>query len=387
MKADSKFARLVLVSPWPLFLFLVIPIIAIVSVSLHVIIPVVGSPMPLLINNICFALLVGCRLLRYLAGLKKGLRYDELSGKPEQPVLDLASVSEVRSKLRSAGFLFEPAGNYGEKRDPGYLGTTVMYAGLFILLAVGSWDNLQHFSGVVLDGMGPTTDLNKVQSYRVVNKGPLSAPKTLPRMQIVNQYLPSGAYPLGATEVILGSADGKAQRLLLEAGKPIAYGDYDIYMSKLVFEPEIVIRRPDSKPLFDSVVQLNQLVQKRGAYSFYGAFEGYNLAGGVYFQPETSALLVVVSRNGQKVVTEMAFQVDQQVEQGDFIISCAKMGQWSQIHVVHRRHKALLMASGLLALIGLLLRLAVRPQRVWLEERAQRCRVWAVGDSVVKLLK
>ena len=387
MKADTTFSRLFLVSPWPLFLLLIIPFLAVLSLTLHIVIPIIGSPIPLLLNNVCFACVVGCRLLRYLAAWKRGIRYGAMNGQPGESLAYAVSVAEARSVFQNAGFAFDAEGNYGERRDAGYIGTTVMYAGLFLLLSVGSWDNLQHFSGVLLDGMGPTTDLNKVQSYRVINKGPLSAPTTLPRMQILNQYLPSGAYPLGATEVVLGSDDGKGLKVLLEAGKPIASGDYDIYMSKLVFEPEIVIERPDSKPLFDSVVPLNQLVQKRGEYSFYGMFEGYNLAGGVYFRPETSSLLVVVSRNGQKVVSEMAFQVDQQVRQGDFIISCAKMGQWSEIHVVHRRHKLLLMLGGLVALICLLLRLAVRAQRVWLEEDGQGCRVSTVGNLAARLLR
>jgi len=127
-------------------------------------------------------------------------------------------------------------------------------------------------------------------------------------------------------------------------------------------------------------------VQKRGVYSFYGLFQGYNIAGGVYYQPEKSSLLVVISRNEKKVVTEMAFQVDQEVKQGEFIISCSKMGQWSEIHVVHRRHKALLVIGGIIAAFGLLLRIAVRPQRVWLEETAEGCRLRETGGEAAQLL-
>jgi hypothetical protein len=285
--------------------------------------------------------------------------------------------------LTGAGYTFDPTGTYGEQRDHGYLGTTLMYSGLFILLAVGSWDNLRQFSGVILDGMGPATNLNNPGSYRSITKGPFAAePTSLPRMQITNQYPPDDTYPMGATELSLIPEEGKGRKLLLKPRDPVSYGAYDIYMAKLVFEPEIVIKRSDTnQPLFDSVVTLNPLVQKRGVYSFYGLFQGYNLAGGVYYQPEKNSLLVVISRNEKKVVTEMAFQVDQQVEQGDFIISCAKMGQWSEIHVVHRRHKSLLLLGAVIALIGLTLRVAIRPQRVWLEETGDGCTVWTAGKA------
>ena len=40
------------------------------------------------------------------------------------------------------------------------------------------------------------------------------------------------------------------------------------------------------------------------------------LVGGVYYQPEKSTLMVVISRGDKKVVTDMTFQVDQQVAAG-----------------------------------------------------------------------
>jgi len=346
------------------------------------------STTPLFVNNICFAVVTACRLLRYLAGMKKNIRYGAAHGKPRQGVIHSTPVAQLRVVLSDVGYVFTADGGYGEKRDRGYIGTAVMYGGLLILLVVGIWDNSGYFSGILLDGMGPETNLNKAESYRSISKGPLAAiPTSLPRMRIINQHMPDGTYPRGATDIALISEDGTARMLTLKPGELAQQcGAYDLYMTKLVFEPEIVIRRPDSKPLFDSIVPLNPLVQKRGAYSFYGFFEGYNLAGGVYYQPEKSTLLVVVSRNGMKVVTEMAFQVDQQVKQGDFIVSCAKMGQWSEIHVVHRRHKGLLMLGGIAALMGLLLRITIRPQRVWLEEATGGCMVRISDKATLKLL-
>jgi NADH:ubiquinone oxidoreductase subunit 2 (subunit N) len=55
------------------------------------------------------------------------------------------------------------------------------------------------------------------------------------------------------------------------------------------------------------------------------------------------------------------------------------MGQWSEIQVIHRRHKRLLIFGGVIAIIGLLLRIAIRPQRVWLEEIADGCTIRSSG--------
>ena len=196
MKAESKLSRLVLVSPWFLLIFLVIPLLVILSVTLHFRLPLVGSTTPLLVNNVCFALFVACRLLRYLAGMRKSVRYGAACCRPRQSVTLPLPVAEVRAMLGRAGYSFDADGSYCEKRDIGYLGTTVMYGGLLILLSVGSWDNLRQFSGVLLDGMGPATSLNKVESYRRINKGPLAAsPVSLPRMQIISQSPPGQHIP------------------------------------------------------------------------------------------------------------------------------------------------------------------------------------------------
>ncbi|HEY4744540.1 MAG TPA: hypothetical protein VIH45_07765 [Desulfuromonadaceae bacterium] len=378
MKAASRLSRLLLVSPWPLLFFLVIPLLVILSVTLNFRVFLLGSTKPLLINNLCFAAVAGCRVLHYLGRLKKTIRYGSAGRRPRKSATFPLSLTEARASFAESGYHFDRAGNYGEKRDLGYVGITALYGGLFLLLAIGSWDNLRQFSGVVLDGMGPATDLNKTGSYRTITKGPLAAiPTSLPRMQIIKQYLPDSVYPMGATDVALYPEEGKARAFLLKPREPVSYGAYDIYMAKLVFEPQIVIKRRDNRqPVFNSIVTLNPLVQKRGVYSFYGLFQGYSLGGGVYYQPEKSNLMLVVTKGNEKVVSDMVFQADQEVTHGDFIISCEKMGQWSEIHVVHRRHKGLLVLGGIVALVGLVLRLAIRPQRVWLEETADGCRVW-----------
>jgi hypothetical protein len=389
MKADSKLSRLVLVSPWTLLIFLVIPLLVILSVTQHIRLPLVGSSTALFVNNIFFAFLVACRLIRYLAGLNKSIRYGAAWCRPRQSVALPAPVEKVRTLLGNAGYSFDAGGRYGEKRDLGYIGTTVLYGGLLILLFVGSWDNLRQFSGVLLDGMGPATSLNKVESYLRISKGPLSTSLvSLPRMQIISQSLPDSTNPKGTTEVALIADNGKVQNFTLIPGNPVSYGAFEISMTKFVFHPQIVIKdRESGVILYDGFVTLDPLVQKRGVYSFYGLFQGVILDGGVYYQPERNMLMVVITRGGKKVVTDLAFQVDQQVVKGDYILSCAKLGHWSEIHVIRSRHKVLLIIGGVLGVIGLLLRISIRPQRVWLEEVAEGCTIWSSDKETLNRLK
>jgi cytochrome c biogenesis protein ResB len=47
----------------------------------------------------------------------------------------------------------------------------------------------------------------------------------------------------------------------------------------------------------------------------------------------------------------------------------------------------LLWVGGFIALLGLIMRIAFRPQRVWLEETPEGCRVWVVGKEAKSRLK
>jgi hypothetical protein len=386
MNVVSKLSRLILYSPWLLLVFLAAPIVVILNLRFHLEIPLVGRL--LLVNNIVFAFLVGLRLVRYLSGMKRGIRYGADVPRSASVFDCQLPVARAREVLTGAGYTFAHGGGYGEKHDLGYLGATILYGGLFLLLATGSWDNVRRFGGTLLDSVGPATKLSRLESYRSLTMGPLPArPDSLPQMRILNQILPDSTYPKGATEIALIPEQGPPVTTVLMPTVPFRYGAYDIYMSKLVFEPQIVIRTKDERTLFDGFVRLDPLVQKRGDFSFYGLFQGPEVGGGGYYQPEKNLLMVVISRNGKKEVTEMRFQVDQQVVSGDYLLSCAKMGQWSEIHVVHRRHRGLLILGGIIALLGLALRVAVRSQRVWLDEAAGGCRVTALGPEAEQLLQ
>ena len=158
-------------------------------------------------------------------------------------------------------------------------------------------------------------------------------------------------------------------------------------MAKLIFEPQIMIKTDKGQTVISQFVKLHPMVEKLGGFSFFGTFVQANLAGDVYYQPEKSRLKVIMRRDGKRVMdAELIFQGERLVGQADLVLTCEKMGQWSEIRVIRRRHMPLLAVGGVIALLGLLLRIAVKSRRVWLEEAPQGCLVKTGDREALTLL-
>ena len=389
MKIESKLSRLLLVSPWIFLLFLIIPIIVILSIVFHIPSPLATSKYPLLINNACFSLFVLIRFCYYLTGLKNKIRYGSENGVPQRSSKIALSIDSARSSLLDAGYFFDTAGTYGEKRDYGYVGTVLMYAGFFIVLFTGSLDNMYQFSGKMQHGVGSPIDLRKMTVFNKVSVGPIASDlSALPQMKILKQFFPSATYPKGAIEAVFKFPEGKEHLVLLKSPEPYRAGGYDIYMSKMVYEPEISITINDSKPVFRGKVILNQFPTNDNRFGFYGTFVEGLIDGKVYFQPENSLLKVTVNQGPQQLLdTELVFQSDRLSRSANFAVTCEKMGVWSEIYVVHGRHMSVIFFGGLVVIIGLLMRITIRPQRVWIEEVPDGCVVRSVGKEAEGRLK
>jgi len=242
MKTDSKFFRFTFTSPWPLLVFLIIPFLFILSIRFHLQLPLVGSTSSVLYNNAFLSLFVALRVIYYLRGLTRTIRYGADRGIPKASTETARSVSEIKSRLTESGFQFDNAGSYAEKRDLGYLGTALLYAGLLIVFSTGTLDNMRQFSGTFLHGVGMALDLNTNDRYRALATGPFTtAPTTLPKMKIMSHLLPDATYPLGAAEVVFINPTGKEHRVILKAPDPYRAGNFDIYMARMLYEPTISV--------------------------------------------------------------------------------------------------------------------------------------------------
>jgi hypothetical protein len=394
MHNESKLRRFLLRSPVPLIIFIIIPVALVLKTVFHLPVPFRITQRLLLYNNIGLLLALGARFSYYLAGLRRGVRYGESARPAKQPLTPALPAVEVRGQLAGAGFHWNADGSYGEKHEPGYLGTILIYGGLFLLLGIGTYENLAQFSGTLLHGVGLPADLSKRGTFNPLFKGILSSQSGLPRLEVTKQVFPNQTYPKGASDIVLLSKDNTpvgSATIVGGGAEPYEYKGYDIYLAKQLVDIALNVRDrkdPDRTVFYDSV-KFSPLWKKEGDYSMYATFA---MPGGVdgeaYYNPDKKAFRFVLTRGGKPYLdTDYILHQYRSKEVGPYRMSIDAMGNWSEIHVVRRRHMELLWVGGIIAVIGLLVRIAFRPQRVWLEDAPDGCRVWAVGGEAKGRLK
>jgi hypothetical protein len=306
-------------------------------------------------------------------------------------VIDLdRPIPELKRELDGAGYCFDTAGRYGEKRDLGYLGTTVLYGGLLLLLLVGSYDYLREYSIMVRVGVGEPMSLDGKGLVGGFEAGGLAAASRLPLLQVRKQILPNAQWPKGASEIVLLSKERKElAKGTIAPGKPFRYGSLDFNMTSFIFDALIVIREGQSI-VYDSFIKFLPLQQKKDAYSYVASLRNDQfpgVKGTAWLNPEKKAVRVEAKLGEKKSVdVEMELWGKNKITQGEYIASLEGLAQWSEIRVARGRHRVMLMIGAVLAVLGGLLRIVIRPQRVWLEEAGQGCRVRAVGGKTLRLL-
>jgi hypothetical protein len=386
--ATSRAKNLVLTSPYFLLIFLFVPAVTIVSFLLHL-----PFKMDLLLyNNIALLLCVALRFAWYLSRVKRSDRYGAECGEPKG-VVDLAQgAGDVRSELAERGYSFDAAGLYGEKPDLGYLGTLLLYGGLALLLLFGSYDNLWQFSGVVRLGIGDPAAINKPQSYGELIMGPAASLERLPRLQVRKLILPNKEWPKGAIELGLWTKEGRMLTSgLTTLGKSLRYGGFEYDMLKFSDVANLKVVDRANQVVFDGVLTMLPLPRKKGGYTHYTQVDDPNferVKGEAWFNPEKKSMKLVLQQDGKQVLdTEMDLWGKNLIKQGEYTASFPRLGQFAEIRVAHVRHFVMLKIGAVIALLGGLIRLLFRPQRVWLRENGAGCRVKAAGSAARKLLE
>ena len=393
MRNESKLLRFLLRSPFPLVIFFIIPAALVSSNLLHFPLPFRLTRQMLLYNNVALLLFLGARALAYLYGLRRKIRYGA-GARPAAAIQGQARpAAQLRERLAGAGFQLSDDGSYAEKPDRGYLGTLLIYAGLFLVLFIGTWENMTQFSGTLLHGIGIPADISKRGSYFPLLAGPMASPAGLPKLEVTKQVFASSTYPKGASDIVLWSKEGKplGNATLVGSGDPYRHKGYDIYLAKQLVDVALHLKdkqNPDKTMYYDSV-KLSPLWKKEGDYSMYGTFTvPGGLEGEAFYNPDRKAFKFTLVKEGKQVVdTEYVLYQYRSKEAGPYIMSLDALGNWSEIHVVRRRHMELLWVGGVIALIGLALRIAYRPQRVWLEEAPEGARVWTAGSEAKRLVE
>jgi hypothetical protein len=394
MQGQGKFSRtkrLLLTSPYVLPVFLIIPAYTVLGLKLQL--PVSGDL--LLANNGCFLVFIAIRFVWYALGLRKDIRYGADCRPPRNELALDRPVLQLKQGLAEGGYRFDTAGHYGEKRDIGYLGTTLLYGGLLLLLLFGSYDYLREYSIMVRIGVGEPMSLDGKGLVGVFEAGDLAATSNLPLLQVKNQILPNAQWPQGATEIALVSKERKVlAKGTIAPGKPLRYGGLDFNMSRFIFDTMIVIRALNSTApnaiVYEGFVKYFPLQVKQGEYSYFGGLANRTFTmvkGSAWLNPEKNTVRLDASLGGKKIVdTELALWGVNKKQQGEYLASLEGLAQWSEIRVARDRHRVMLMIGALLAVLGGLMRLVVRPQRVWLEEAGEGSRVRVSGGKTLRLL-
>lgn len=379
----TRIKKLLFTSTWLIPLFLIIPAFTILNLRLRL--PVSGNL--LLINNGCFALFIAMRFVWYLLKMRGEIRYGADRSVPKSVLTLDRPASQLQADLSVAGYRFDADGCYGEKRDLGYLGTTVLYGGLMVLLMFGSYDYMREYSVMGRLGVGEPMSLDGKGLLGEFEAGSLAGTSKLPQLQIRKQILPNSQWPNGATEIALLSKDRKElAKGTISPGKPFRYGGLDFHMTRFIFDALIVIKK-DKSIVYESFVKFIPLPQKKGVYSYYGSLKNdksENVGGVAWLNPENKAVRVEATLDGKKIIdTELELWGKNKITQGEYIAVLEGLAHWTEIRVARGRHRVMLMIGALLFMLGGITRLAVRPQRVWLEEAEEGCRVRAKGGKTL----
>jgi hypothetical protein len=381
MPTTSRLARVVLESPLFLLTFAVIPSALVMSRLLHTALPFHISVNMLLVNVGCLCCCVALRFVHYLIRLPRPVRYGAV-GRPATTAISCRCADDVRTDLRSSGYHFTEDGLYGEKHDFGYVGTLLLYGGLLLLSFTGVRDNLTQFSGTVVHGLGVPVALGNLNNYYPMIKGPLSSVSDLPLLGIEQQAFPNKANPKGASDIVLLSKNKKLlqKEELVAGGEPARYRGYEIYLAKMLVDAllQIKLNEGNGKIVFDDAIKLNPLLKNEGDYNYYGAFNSPDIGeGDLFYDASHNKFRISVTKGGKKLVdTVYEFQKYREKTEGQYTLKIAGMGRWSELHVVHKRNMKLIVIAGIIALLGLVARIVIRPQRVWLEEKPVGCRAW-----------
>jgi hypothetical protein len=390
MSENNKFSgvlRLFFTSPYLLLVFFVIPVYTVLKLKMHL--PVSGDL--LLGNNVLFCVCIALRVVWRLLRMRGNIRYGSESGQPTRTYELGQSVSRLRTELTGVRFNFDSSDHYGERRDLGYLGGTVLYIGLLILLAVGSYDYTHEYSVMCRLGVGEPAVLDGKGLIGEFEAGFFAGASKLPLLQVRKQILPNQQWPKGATEIALMSEDNKElAKSTIAPGKPFRYGRLEYHMTKFVFDALIVINEGNAI-IYESFVKFLPMVGKKGEFSYYGGLvnEHSGLVRGIALlnPADKKKIHVEATLSGNKIVdTDLELWGVNKKTQGKYVAKVDGLAQWSEIRIARGRHWVMLMIGAAFAVIGGFMRVAVRPQRVWLEEAGEGSLVRATGRKTLQLL-
>jgi hypothetical protein len=387
----SAVRKFVFTSPWLPLIFIALFAVAIYAEFTHFPTPSF-FPTPvrfILFNNLCLLLVIALRFIDQITRARKNFYYAAGDRAQRNDFISSVPIDTVRGELTKAGFRFDSNG-YGEKRTPSRWAMPLVYGGILLALLVGSYDNYWHISGVFFQGPGAPTQLSDESLYLNVVKGPLATLKSLPKLQVRKNIYKDPQWPNGAVELALLDKNNKVivKGTVGKDGKPLGYKGIEYHFTRFLTDIPLIIVSDDRQDEFQNHVKVKPLDTPEGNFTHYANFEGNSLLWDVLYDPATRTIKLLGGKDGKNVVNgEYRFGRDASVHMGRFSVSVPGLSEWAEIHVVHPRHMLLVLIGAGIMAAGILMRIIFRPQRVWLEEAPEGCRVWAVGGEARKAVE
>jgi hypothetical protein len=295
-------------------------------------------------------------------------------------------------ELASRGYAFGQEGVYGESADRGYNWGTLFLAGVILTLGTGSYDNLRQLSGTLRLSIGEPVKLFQRNAYVGLVTAPFAGLENLPyQLQITKQYLPSEQWPDGAADVAILERSGKELiHGTIAPEKPLLFDSFRVFTEGSVYEPWVVIATSGNHFVYGGWVKLRHDRTIKGPYRFSGTFsdEAMKVSGRGWYDPDSDRLRFEASKDGERIVdVVLGMGTEHRKESPGYVTTMLGVGKWTEIHFVRKRHPILLVFGAGMAVVGGILRLLYRPQRVWIQERSQGCRVRTTDRNVIELLK
>lgn len=363
-----------LTSPWVFPVFLLVPLLVIILRTLRFPFPVTNI---LLANNLLLLLYLAVRLVVLLRKAARPLRYDEDSRRPREGVAVPFAPDAARKLLDVSGYRFNAAGTYGERRDAGFWGTVLVHAGLILLLGFGSYDNTHMFTGSFLLGVGEPLPLYEKSVYGFWSKGLLTSYSDIDmKLRVKERFLPSERYPQGATEIVLLDRHGRElQQGIVDPQRPMSQGHYNVCMTRFVYDAWVVVTTTGNLVVFTDWIKLLPRPDTSGAYTHYNDFTSRDgkFAWRAWFDQNNDRLRFQIDREGARIVdVVLGMGSEARKEAGGFVSSLQGIGKWTEFRIIRKRHVPFLIAGGVIALIGLVIRLTFSSRRVWIEAEGEK---------------
>lgn len=259
---------------------------------------------------------------------------------------------------------------------------------LGLFLAVGCYDNLFQFVGVVQVGTGDPAKLSDPSAYATHSKGLFFRfPQVNFLVKGVDRILPNSQYPYGASRIRILTADNKK----IWEGNLAALGDghtqngYLFMMNSLEYNIGLIIKI-DNFLLYTDWLHLYPMVKPIEGFTHHGELKkehNNDIDGTALYNENTERLQLRLRHKSEHIDVELGEAPNHEKQVGIYTITNQGTARLSQIRVVRQRHKwTLVLLSGLAAVTGIA-SLFCRRSRIWFREEAGKGCLLAGDDPAL----